>query len=108
MGLTFWQLLLQRIKSENPEFYKKLQKIVLWTLIGDAVLYAFLWLNVLLSPQWHDKLTKGCIGLALLLAGSFFTTTTGTKDPNLVSNDTKAAIVNDAIVNDPNNDLNLK
>ncbi len=97
MELTFWQQLLQRLKSENPEFYDKLMKIVIRILIVDAIFYVFLWFNVFFTPVWHTKLTGGCVSLFLFLGGAFLVSATGTKDPKLISNDTKAAIVKDAV-----------
>jgi len=108
MQLSFIALMIQRIKSENPEFYKKLQRIALILLAIDGGLWFFLWLGIgHLDAALHDKLNTACYALGTFLIGVFFTTTTGTKNPDLVSNDTKEAIVKEAN-KDNNSNPNLK
>lgn len=86
-------ILVQRIKSENPEFFKKLQAVAMWIMIADAFLYGLLYVNILpIQPDVHERLNTLCYAVGTFFAGTFFTTMATTKDPNLVSPDTKKAI----------------
>ncbi len=100
MQLNFLFLLIQRLKSEQPAFYKKLQVIALVILAIVGAIWFVLWLGIIHIDQvLHDKLNTACYALGTFIIGVFFTSMTGTKDPKLISNDTKDAVVKDAVNN---------
>jgi biotin transporter BioY len=97
MQLGFIALLIQRLKSEQPEFYKKLQVIAIIVLLVVGAVWFVLWLGVWqVAPELHAKLNTACYAVATFIVGVFFTAATGTKDPNLISKDVKDAVVKDA------------
>lgn len=100
--MNFVSILILRIKSEQPEFYKKLQKFAMVAIIITGIVYGVLWLNIIPIPQpLHDKLNTACYAIGTFLGGIFFTSSTGTKDPSLVSNDTKKAIIDSSSETNP-------
>lgn len=97
MQPNFLILLIQRIKSEQPEFYKKLQNIALIVLLLDGFIYAGNWFGLFsITAEQHDKINTACYFVATFIVAVFFTSLTGTKDPKLISNDAKDAIIKDA------------
>lgn len=102
MQLGFVSLLIQRLKSEQPAFYKRLQTLALIILCIVGALWFILWLGIWHIPKdLHDKLNTACYAAGTFIIGVFFTSMTGTKDPQLISNDTKDAIAKHIAANDP-------
>lgn len=94
MQLSFINLLIQRLKSEQPAFYKKLQYIAIVVLLFVGIIWGANWFN-LFSASVHDKINTACYAVGTFIIGVFFTSMTGTKDPNLISHDTKDAVIKD-------------
>lgn len=89
----FVNVLVQRIKSENPAFFKKLQRIAMIVMGIAAVVYAANYLHLLpVSKDQHDKINTLCYAIGTFFLSTFLTASTTTTDPNLVSPDTKKAI----------------
>lgn len=96
--MKFTPLLISRIKSEQPEFYKKLQGISIAALAIVGLIHAALSFGIFpISPDVVSKLTTACFAAETFLGGIVGTSLTGTKDPNLLSNDTKQAVIDSAV-----------
>lgn len=95
--MKFIPLLIQRLKSDQPEFYKKLQMIAIYALIAIGAVYGILWIGLFNIPApVHDKINTACYALGTFLSGIVFTSSTSTTNPELMSKDTKQAVIDDA------------
>jgi hypothetical protein len=95
MKVDFLIILVQRMKSENPVFFKKLQFYCIVFGIVVAFFYGILFIDLFcIEPILLDKLKQVCYAIETFLCGIIFTSTATTTDPNLVSPDLKENIKN--------------
>lgn len=92
--MNFIPLLIARIKSDQPEFYKKLQGIAIILLIIVGVVHTAISFGLFpISPDVLNRITTACLASEAFLGGIVGTSLTGTKDPDLISSDAKQAVI---------------
>ncbi len=78
----FVKELLQRLRSESPDFFKQLQKIAVFVMLAAAALYGLLWLDMLpVTPEQHKKLETACYAVGTFFLSTFFTAMVPAKEP---------------------------
>lgn len=96
--MTLGAQILQRLMSQSPEFWKKIQKwsgaiaavcaALGWVLAQD--IFNITWLNTEKVVYWLDR-------AALFFAGGLGSALFATNKPSLISKDTKEAVIKDVL-----------
>lgn len=88
--MKFLPLLISRIKSEQPEFFKKLQRVALLVLVLVGITHGVISLDIFhISADIASKLTTACCSVEGFLTGMVGVSFTTTNDPDLASKDLK-------------------
>ena len=88
MKMTFIQVLLARLQSDSPDFYKKLQRYALMAGGLCSLLVAAIHYGIITDyPIGNEHLSVFAKGFVGLVGGTFLTALTGTKDPSLTKDE---------------------
>ena len=93
--MKYLELIFKRLKSESPDFYKKLRNIAL-SLAIPMTIVAFIneeFPSLIPEGDIYKLIVRLCqIGAALFL-GVSITSSTTTKNPELLGDDTKKSVI---------------
>jgi hypothetical protein len=93
--MNYLQLIIKRLKSESPDFYKKLRNISLMLAIPMGMV-AFIneeFPSLIPEGDIYKLIVKLCQIFSALFFGVSLTSSTTTKNPSLLGDDTKEAVI---------------